>query len=336
MKILSRKAKPCYLGRITRFSQIAAIVFTVFVSHGAAGVVTSITLLEAVEVDGPLIYLGQIARFDGQDAQLIQQLKDISVGKAPLPSRSRIVETDFIKLRLRQNGINLATLNLNGSRRVKITRSFIEIVGAEMEKIISDYLYQEALRGESSAKVKNMRVPDRLILPKGSITYQVVPPKNSNFLGKISLSIQFHVDGKLLKKVWVTATVELFVDVLVAKHPLGKHKPIGEDDLELRRMDLAQLPLNVIFNSQDVVGKRTRQSIGPGTPLRTDMIELPPIIQRGDVVVVVVESKGLRITAMGKARRRGRLGERIPVENLDSKKILYARIIDSRTVRLEY
>ena len=132
------------------------------------------------------------------------------------------------------------------------------------------------------------------------------------------------------------ATVEIFVDVVVAKRPLRKHKPIDENDIELRKMDLAQLPANVITDPEDVIGKRTRQTIGSKAVLHTDLIELPPIIKRGDVVVIVFEQNGLRITALGKAKRRGRLGERIPVENIDSNKILHAQIVDSHTVKLEY
>jgi len=336
MKITNRKDNLLHMGLTVWLLLVAAIFQIGFSNHSAAADVVTITLLEAVEIDGPSIYLGQIAQIDGRDLQLIQQLNEVAVGKAPLPSRSRVVETDYVKLRLRQNGFDVATLNLNGSRHVKITRSYIEVGKAEIEKIISDYLYHEALKGQPSAIVKAVRVPDRLILPQGRITYQVIPPKHTNFLGKIPLSIQFHVDGKLKKKVWAMATIEMAIDVAVAKRPLRKHKLIDENDVEFKKMDLAQLPANVITDPQDVIGKRTRQTISSKAVLHTDLIELPPIIKRGDVVVIVVELKGLRITARGKAKRRGRLGERIPVENLDSKKILYVQVVDSHTVKLEY
>jgi flagella basal body P-ring formation protein FlgA len=336
MKISNRTGKLSFRGPTVWLLLVAVIFHIGFSDHSAAADVTSITLLETVEIDGASIYLGQIAQIDGRDLQLIQQLNDVAVGKAPLPSRSRIVETDYVKLRLKQNGFDVAALDLNGSPHVKVTRSYIEIGKAEIEKIVSDYLYHEALKGQASANVKAVRVSDRLILPKGRITYQVDPPKNTNFLGKIPLSVQFHVDGKLRKKVWATATVEMVIDVVVAKRLLRKHKSIDEDDIELQKMDLAQLPSNVITDPQDIIGKRTRQTIGSQAVLSANLIELPPIIKRGDVVIIVVEKQGLRITARGKAKRQGRLGERIPVVNLDSKKILYAHIVDSHTVKLEY
>ena len=53
-------------------------------------------------------------------------------------------------------------------------------------------------------------------------------------------------------------------------------------------------------------------------------------------MVIVVETSGLKITTLGQVKKKGRLGESIPVMNYDSKKILYARVLDSSTVKVEF
>ena len=315
---------------------VAVVILIGFQEDVAAAEKASIFLLENVEIDSPTIHLGKIARIGSPDGQLIRQLNEVVIAKAPLPSRYRIIETGYVQLRLKQNGFDIAAFDLHGSQHVKVTRSHTDIGKVEIEKIVSDYLNHDALKGNPAANVKSLRVPDSIILSRGNITYRVVPPRNTDFLGKIPLFIQFYVDGELQKKVWATATIEMLVDVVIAKRPLRKHKSISEDDIELQQMDLAELPGNVITDPQALIGKRTRNAIGSKTVLRTDLIELPPLINRGDVVVIIAESSGLRVTALGKAKRRGRLGERIPVENFDSKKILHALVIDSRTVRVEF
>jgi flagellar basal body P-ring formation protein FlgA len=71
--------------------------------------------------------------------------------------------------------------------------------------------------------------------------------------------------------------------------------------------------------------------------LRSDLIEFPPLVKRGDVVLVVAESGGLRITTLGMVKQReGRRGERIRVENIDSKKSLYGRVLDAKTVKVDF
>ena len=105
----------------------------------------------------------------------------------------------------------------------------------------------------------------------------------------------------------------------------------------MREMELARLPSNIITDYDEILGKRTKRAIDANTVLRPDLIEFPPLVKRGDVVMVVAESGGLRITTLGVVKgRSGRRGERIRVENLDSKKSIYARVMDANTVKVDF
>ena len=59
-------------------------------------------------------------------------------------------------------------------------------------------------------------------------------------------------------------------------------------------------------------------------------------MKRGDVVVIIAETAGFKITALGQVKKKGRLGERIPVTNFDSNKLLYGRVLDANTVKVEF
>jgi flagella basal body P-ring formation protein FlgA len=101
-------------------------------------------------------------------------------------------------------------------------------------------------------------------------------------------------------------------------------------------MDLANLPADVIIDPEAVLGKRTKRAIGAQTVLRQNLVEFPPLVRRGDVVVIIVETEGLKATALGEVKKKGRIGERIPVINFDSKKILHARVVDANTVKVDF
>jgi flagella basal body P-ring formation protein FlgA len=92
----------------------------------------------------------------------------------------------------------------------------------------------------------------------------------------------------------------------------------------------------VITDPEAVLGKRTRRAIGSKTALRANLVELPPLVRRGDVVLIVAETQGLKITALGQVKKKGALGDRIPVMNFDSQKVLYARVLDANTVKIEF
>ena len=89
-------------------------------------------------------------------------------------------------------------------------------------------------------------------------------------------------------------------------------------------------------NYEEVLGKRTKRAIKANEVLRTNHIELPPMVRRGDVVSIIAESDGLMITTLGEVRKKGCRGERIRVVNLDSKKGIYGRVLDSNTVKVDF
>ena len=292
---------------------------------------------EKAETDGDVIYLGQIAEVRGDDPVLVQKAKQTVISSAPLPGKSRQLNENYILLRLKQEKIDLSKVRLDVPKEIKVTRACIEISKEDIKKAVTDYLQANMPWDRDEAKIRNIRVTDTVILPKGKVTYSVEPLKNTDFKGSVPLPIHFKVDGQFQKRILVTADIDVMAEVVVAVRPLRRHRKITEDDIEIRLKNLAQLPSNIILDPDEVLGKRAKSNISPNQVLRPDLIEFPPLVKRGDVVVIVAESNGLRITALGTVEEReGRRGERIRIENIDSKKTLYARVVDSKTVQVDF
>jgi len=316
---------------------IFLLVFISEISWGAdIAILTQIRILPKVQINEENILLGKIAEIEGHDPLLVQKLSSIVVARAPLPGNSRTLGKQTFQFRLKQNGIDLSQIVLHIPSEVVFTRNFIEVSREKIKMLVSDYIQKNILKDHSDGNIKEIQVADSLQLPNGRISFKVIPPRNRELLGQIPFSVHFDVNGKFYKRVWATATVEVLADVVVTKKPLGRHKPINEDDIELLKMDLAKLPTGVVTDPEAVLGKRTRRAIGAKTVLRADLVEFPPLVKRGDVVIIIAESEGLKITALGQVKKKGRLGESIPVINFDSKKILYARVLDSSTVKVEF
>jgi flagella basal body P-ring formation protein FlgA len=302
----------------------------------AAAEMTTVRVRDKAEIDDREVFLGQIAVIEGGDIQLIQKLKSIFIGKAPLPGKSRSFDQQHLKMRLRYHQIDLSAVYLELPQQVEILRSYVEIDKQKMEKIISDFIIQNSPQEDKIVRIKEIRLPQNVVLSKGRITYKVRAPRSRELMGRCSIAVEFSVNGHSQKTVWATAMVEVLGPVVVTRRPLGRYKPITEDDIVLETMDLAVMPSNVISDPAAVLGKRTKRAIGAQIPLRTDVIELPPLVKRGDLVVIIAESKGLKITARGQVKKKGRRGERIPVVNVDSKKVLYARVLDANTVKVDF
>ena len=83
------------------------------------------------EIEEDKILLGKIANIKGEDPDLVQKLKEIVVGKAPLPGNSRQIDEDYVRLRLKQCGADLCQIKLQapqliepmGERQVKCQKN---------------------------------------------------------------------------------------------------------------------------------------------------------------------------------------------------------------------
>jgi flagella basal body P-ring formation protein FlgA len=79
---------------------------------------------------------------------------------------------------------------------------------------------------------------------------------------------------------------------------------------------------------EEVSGKRARAYIPAGKAVTADLVELPPLIRRGDIVRLLVKSGGIVIETQGKALRDARKGETLPLELDNNKKQVQARCVD--------
>jgi len=294
---------------------------------------TSVRVHDRAEVLADEIRLGDIARIDGGDAAFGRRLENVILGRSPLPGKTRTLDAAMVIGRLRQSGVDPDQLDLQIPPEVLLTRGAVTIEREQMERIVRRFLQQQV--GET-AIVKDLRVPEAVVLPKGPLKTSVSAPKNSELAGSVPLQVVFSVEPDYEKRVWVAVSLERRVNVVVARRPLGRFKPVEAEDLEVKALDLAGLPEDRIEDPEVAVGKRTRRAVDAGTVLRPDLLEFPPLVKRGDRVRIVLESAGLRISAFGQAKQKGAQGDLIPVVNLDSNKLIHARVVDSTTVRIEF
>jgi flagella basal body P-ring formation protein FlgA len=317
----------------------AAVVLTLLAGLAAGGwcaEITSVRVYERTEIQEDQILLGRVARIDGGDAKRVSELAAVELGRAPLPGRSRTLERSTLLLRLKQSGIDPEGIDLQAPAEIEISRGAVTVGREQMEQIVRDFIRRQVPDDPSALRIKDIRVPDPVVLPAGHLTTSVLAPRNTELSGIVPLTVVLKVGEDAERRVGVTVNLERLVTVVVTRRPLGRYKPIEDDDIELKPMDLADLPADRITDPEAVVGKRTRRALDSGAVLRPDLVELPPLVKRGDRVRIIAEADGLRISAAGQVKQKGCLGEIVPVANLDSNKVVHARVVDSQTVRIEF
>jgi flagella basal body P-ring formation protein FlgA len=202
------------------------------------------------------------------------------------------------------------------------------ILETQLQKMLNDR--------RKRVEVREIRGYEKLVLPPGALSYVVVLPDQASRGGTVSVSIRFLINGKEVKKSRVTAQVNIFTDVVVARSFLRKGLVIQEKDLQLVNKNISALAPDVVTDFEEVVGKRTTLTMNSQEVFRKGMLERAPLVKKGDRITLIVENSHFRITSMGEVQEEGGKGERIRLLNVASKREVYGRVLDANTAQVDY
>ncbi len=290
-----------------------------------------------VEIRGDRIFLGDVAEISGGQPELVGNLEKIHICKAPRPGEELQIDGDAVKRRIKQNGYDLSVIHVNAPPKINIVRKSEQVSAQYIEEAVRSFVEAKLLGQNRPATIRSIEVPRSAVLPLGEVTHKVKLLNGALLKRKVPVHFHLYVDEEWVRKILVMVELEMVDDVVVARRLLKRGRVISEADIAIRTLDVSGMPSNIITRTEDVLGKKVKRDIKALHVVRTDMVEQPMMVKRGDIVQVIAESERLRISTMGIIKGiGGRSGERIRVVNIDSNRSLYARVVDAKTVRVEY
>lgn len=212
----------------------------------------------------------------------------------------------------------------------------IEIPKEEIRAAVVRYLKRNHPWKTAEVRIREVRIPSRVVLstPRYDLSLRVSP--NTRYLGRTPVEIHFNRGGPDQKRIWASAYLEVLSPVVITRRPLVRNEIISADDICLEKKDLAKVPPGAITDITEVIGQRVRRTLGVGAVLRDALVDKPPVVKRGDVVTLLIETRRLKITALGRVDQQGARGDTVRVVNLDSRRRVYGQVLDSRTVRVRF
>jgi flagella basal body P-ring formation protein FlgA len=207
---------------------------------------------------------------------------------------------------------------------------------AEIRKVVTDYVLRKTEALNAQVTVKRVSFGGQLKLPAGRISYEVVGPERWEGYGNATLSLIIRVDDQVKRNLSVPVEVEALAQMVITARSLERGEVLAAGDLALDRRDLGHLQGGFLTSIDEAVGLRMKNGLRANAPLRKDYLERVPVIKAGQLVNIVVENEVMKITATGRARQSGAVGDLISVQNLSSQKELAGRVVDASTVRVEF
>lgn len=203
-------------------------------------------------------------------------------------------------------------------------------------KHFKEYVCRHLRKTEPDVVVSRFKVKGNRPVPAGTVSFKLFQKGRTRLQGYVKLIAEVNVNGQVKNEVLLSGYIDVFESVVCTSRNLKRGEVIEKDDIYLAKRNVSHLSQKVITHIDKAGGLRAKHNIKADTCLKEWMLEKTPVVERGDIIMIFAESGDLKVTVPGKVLMKGCTGELIKVQNLMSKKDIYAKVVNSSTVMVKF
>jgi len=188
----------------------------------------------------------------------------------------------------------------------------VQLLSSRPESINSIRVEASAAGIDSRLKLTDCRVP---------LQYDI-----SNYQGGKRLAVRVSCTSGKVWTLYVPVEVSIYRRVLVTATSIPRGTVLSAQMVSYMEADIAGYGGTYMDHIEQVVGLQTRKTLVSGDILRPSLLEKPRIVVRGEQVQVIAQTGAIAVKTNAKALANGRKGDKIRVQNTDSKKVFEAFI----------
>ncbi|MDB5359977.1 MAG: flagellar basal body P-ring biosynthesis protein FlgA [Rhodospirillales bacterium] len=292
------------------------------VSHAAGNTTAAaplVSLRTSSLIDGPSVRLGDL--FDGTGAQA-----DVVVAKAPAAGASTVFDVGWLFSTAHAYGLNWRPPS--ASSAIRVERNAIMIDTIDLAKQLANKL-------PSSLPLRRVELDAqfRLFVPVGASTdVQIQKVDIKPETGRFSAEVRVAADDADAAPVHVSGRIVGLITVPVLTRPMMPGEVVRPEDITTADYRVDQMQTGGVMDPRDLIGETPRHPLHAGQPLRASDLQVPVVVKRNDLVLIVLERPGLYLTAEGRALEDGGKGAVIRVTNTQSKRTIDAIVLGTGQV----
>ena len=281
------------------------------------------------------ITLGNLAQADGAEAAaFLERWGNRPVLDAPpVVGARRTLERDAMRQAiLRAVGPSVPEVDIPA--QVVVQRGgqvfAMEVVRGALERVLLEQLRP---LGDEVA-LRDWRLPAWFFVPiEETVRIRLAPPQPRP--GVVVLRLEA-VDGagQVVASVTGEVTADVWQNVPCTVRSLARGEILDAAVVRSVRVNMAEIP-RPVWDGAGVGAVRARGNIPAGRVILAEMVEPVPVVERGRTVTLVYEGPALRLAVPAQILEDGGVGSRVRVRNLQSQRVVVARVVDSTTVRVE-
>jgi flagella basal body P-ring formation protein FlgA len=152
--------------------------------------------------------------------------------------------------------------------------------------------------------------------------------------GRFTAMLTVSGDGMNPISIRISGQLEEMVQVPVAMTRLLADTVIHPSDIHMTRVRASLVQNDSARTEAQLIGMQTKRQLAAGVPLRLADLMRPPMVQRGELVDVELDSPGLSVHGKAVAVDAGADGERVRIQAQASKNFLTAQVVGPHMVRV--
>ena len=323
-----------WVGVLLIFLGLAALL--VEKAESGAGPNLTVQFKSRATVQKEIIFLSDITTVKGAPRSIVDKIGRLRIGESPEVGEVRILSREEIVSQVQKAHLSSYISSKSIPEEIEVTREGRLVEKEEMVQVLEENLRNLLPDPRKTLAIQEVQGFEAFILPPGPYTSEVILPESAHRGGPMTVTLSLFQEGRLVQKLRVRVRVEIQGFVVAARTGLRRHQEIGENDVDLIKKNLSLLPPDVVTDLKNAVGKRLTLSVNGQEALRSSMVETPPLVKKGDRVILVIDHSYFKITTFGEVKEDGRRGEWIKLVNISSKKEVHGRVVDAHTVQVEF
>ncbi|MCA8890104.1 MAG: flagellar basal body P-ring formation protein FlgA [Parvularculaceae bacterium] len=173
-----------------------------------------------------------------------------------------------------------------------------------------------------------LSAPDAVIEIDNAAAPEIVSTSYNPASGRFLMRLR-DVNGTITA---VSGVARSFALAPVLARDIARGEIIADADLEWSQ---AASPAGLYLGAaEDIVGKEARRPLRKGAGVRKNDIASPVLIRRGDIVTMLIEKPGLRLTQSGVAEQNGAVGDIVDIRNANSDRKIKAVVVAENLARV--
>lgn len=249
---------------------------------------------------------------------------------APLPGRRMVLETPNLINIARAHGVNWRPLT--GSERAVVERPGRPVPRAEVDAMLRAELERLGLEPDAEIELPGLILP---MVPANALVQLAIEGATLEQPGlRFGATLAVMADGMPTQRLRLSGRAVPTVPVVIATRRLALGEVINRADAREVRLRAERVRPGAAQRLDQVVGQELRRPMAAEQAFGLVDLGPPSIVQKNQLVTLVLEAPGIQLSAQGRALEAASRGATVPVMNLSSRAVVEGVAIAPGRVRV--